>query len=106
MEDGSILPDSRKQDYSRTSPVVQAMPPERRETVLKRFDEIVTRLRSSGLLARFDSVEYDPDNPDTFAQDYFKLQMPCPFLKEESCSIHKDRPLACREYNVTTPADW
>ena len=29
----------------------------------------------------------------------------CPFLEEESCSIHPDRPLVCREYLVTSPAE-
>jgi hypothetical protein len=28
----------------------------------------------------------------------------CPFLEDESCSIHVDRPIACREYLVTSPA--
>jgi Fe-S-cluster containining protein len=31
--------------------------------------------------------------------------MPCPFLEDESCSIHPDRPLVCREYLVTSPAE-
>jgi Fe-S-cluster containining protein len=36
---------------------------------------------------------------------YFALGIPCPFLEDESCSIHLDRPLACREYLVTSPAE-
>jgi len=36
---------------------------------------------------------------------YFALRVPCPFLEEESCSIHPDRPLVCREYLVTSPAE-
>jgi hypothetical protein len=35
---------------------------------------------------------------------YFNLGIPCPFLEEESCSIYHDRPIACREYLVTSPA--
>jgi hypothetical protein len=35
---------------------------------------------------------------------YFGLGVACPFLEAESCSIHPDRPLRCREYFVTTPA--
>ena len=30
------------------------------------------------------------------------LGIPCPFLVDESCSIHPARPLACREYVVTS----
>jgi hypothetical protein len=36
---------------------------------------------------------------------YFRLGIPCPFLERESCSIHADRPLACREYLVTSAAE-
>jgi Fe-S-cluster containining protein len=37
--------------------------------------------------------------------DYFRLGIPCPFLENESCSIYADRPLACREFLVTSPAE-
>lgn len=33
---------------------------------------------------------------------YFALGIACPFLVDESCSIHPARPLACREYVVTS----
>ena len=36
---------------------------------------------------------------------YFALGVACPFLEEESCSIHAERPLVCREYLVTSPAE-
>jgi Fe-S-cluster containining protein len=36
---------------------------------------------------------------------YFALGIACPFLEEESCSIHPERPLICREYLVTSPAE-
>lgn len=38
-------------------------------------------------------------------RDYFALGVPCPFLEDESCSIHPERPLVCREYLVTSPAE-
>lgn len=37
--------------------------------------------------------------------EYFYEGISCPFLEEGSCSIHEDRPLACREYLVTTPSE-
>src|SRR5262249_11986502 len=40
-----------------------------------------------------------------FSHAYFRAGVACPFLEEESCSIHPDRPLACREYLVTSPAE-
>jgi Fe-S-cluster containining protein len=46
--------------------------------------------------------------PDTFFGDanqtrrsalrYFTMGVPCPLLEDELCSVHGDRPLACREY--------
>ena len=30
--------------------------------------------------------------------------MPCPFLDHEVCTIYEDRPAACRELAVTSPA--
>jgi len=36
---------------------------------------------------------------------YFALRIPCPFLEDESCSIHAERPLVCREYLVTSPPE-
>ncbi len=35
---------------------------------------------------------------------YYALRMPCPFLDNETCSIYADRPAACRELAVTSPA--
>lgn len=35
---------------------------------------------------------------------WFGLGVAYPFLEDESCSIHKSRPLTCREYLVTSPA--
>ena len=37
--------------------------------------------------------------------EYFYENIACPFLEDESCSIHQDRPLGCREYLVTSPAE-
>ncbi|CAN5782160.1 hypothetical protein BH24ACI3_BH24ACI3_10840 [soil metagenome] len=34
---------------------------------------------------------------------YFAEGIACPFLEDESCSIHEVRPLACREYLVSSP---
>ncbi|HEY4330425.1 MAG TPA: YkgJ family cysteine cluster protein, partial [Phycisphaerae bacterium] len=34
---------------------------------------------------------------------YFDLRIACPFLENELCSIYTDRPLVCREYQVTSP---
>ena len=35
---------------------------------------------------------------------YFDARIPCPFLENGSCGVYPERPMVCREYNVTTPA--
>jgi len=91
----------------RLAALVEAMPEERRETVRRRFAEAAGRLGEAGLL---EQVRAFPSMPDAEARqelglEYFRLGIPCPFLEDESCSIHPDRPLACREYCVTSPAE-
>ena len=36
---------------------------------------------------------------------YFQEGIACPFLEEESCSIYEERPITCREFLVTSPAE-
>lgn len=37
--------------------------------------------------------------------EYFRAGVACPFLEDESCSIYEHRPLSCREYLVSSPAE-
>ena len=39
-------------------------------------------------------------------QAYYAQRLPCIFLEDESCSIYEFRPAACREYLVTSPAEF
>lgn len=94
--------------------LVESMPEPKRSEV---------RMRFTKALAHFTAIKWfdelidikdmahagDPDfSPDKFNQvitAYMKEDIPCPFLEDESCSIHPDRPLVCREYLVTSPAE-
>jgi len=40
------------------------------------------------------------------AQLYWKLQIPCPFLTDQSCSIYEVRPWACLSVFAVTPSEW
>jgi Fe-S-cluster containining protein len=87
----------------RIAALVEAMPEPRRSEVRARFDVAERRLQETALASRL------VDMPDGKAvievgTRYFDLAVPCPFLEAESCSIHPDRPLRCREYFVTSPA--
>ncbi|GAB4328290.1 MAG: hypothetical protein Kow0074_24150 [Candidatus Zixiibacteriota bacterium] len=86
--------------------VIRSLPPERRDVVMARFNHIASEVEERGMVEEM----YDPPPTDgpilEISRKYFLLGMPCPFLEDESCSIHPYRPVACREYNVTSPAAW
>jgi Fe-S-cluster containining protein len=88
--------------------LVADLPEPRRTEVRRRFADARRRLEAAGLLEPL----LHPDQDHTISQDarrglgraYFAQQIACSFLDDESCSIHPDRPIACREYLVTSPA--
>ncbi len=85
--------------------VVEQMPEPRRSTIRARFAEARRRLVESGLFERLqERDEWQEGESRTLGMQYFHLGIPCPFLENESCSIYHDRPVACREYLVTSPA--
>ncbi len=83
--------------------VVNQMPAERQAHVRARFDAALAMLEPTGLLDRAQDVK--PDEAAAFGLDWFAQKVACPFLEDEACSIHPDRPLACRQYLVTSPAE-
>lgn len=92
--------------------VVAKLPRPRREVVLKRFAAALAKLEQSGLLpprageprtALLSRVEGDEATVwADVSRRYFELQIACPLLEKEKCSIYDDRPLVCREYLVTS----
>jgi Fe-S-cluster containining protein len=84
--------------------LVAAMPEARRDHVRQRFRDALAALEVQGLLAEVDAARA---TPGASARDlglrYFKAGVACPFLEDEACSIHPERPLACRQYLVTSP---
>jgi len=85
-------------DYFRT------LPSERRNQIEGRFQAVREAMEAQGLVERLRTIE-DTKEHKILARDYFQMGMPCPFLEDNSCSIHPHRPFACREYNVTSPAE-
>lgn len=82
--------------------LVEALPEPRRERVRRRFDAALDVLEPLGLMERLDQ---NRDDRQVIAREYFAAGVACPFLEDEACSIHADRPLSCREYLVTSPPD-
>ncbi|MDP2332399.1 MAG: YkgJ family cysteine cluster protein [Reyranella sp.] len=93
-----LVPISRTEG-ERLLALVAAMPAERRDALAMRFAAAEAAIRGAGLHER-------GGRPDReLSTGYFALGVPCPFLEDESCSIHAERPLVCREYLVTSPAE-
>jgi Fe-S-cluster containining protein len=88
--------------------VVDALPEARRARVLARFEDAGRRIDASGLASRLRAPVWEDDEQGyvALALAYFKLGIPCPFLDDEgACSIYLDRPVICREFLVTSPAE-
>jgi Fe-S-cluster containining protein len=86
--------------------IVAAAPAERRNALRERFraavealgEDLADRLRDT---AKLETME----KRRAIGEEYFARGVACPFLEEESCSIHPQRPMSCREYLVTSPAE-
>lgn len=87
--------------------VIEALPEPRRTEIRARFAEARRRLETAGLLEKLlhTDLQWAEGESVSFGLQYFHQGIPCPFLEEESCSIYADRPIACREYLVTSPAE-
>jgi Fe-S-cluster containining protein len=89
---------------------ILALPDAQRRARLDRVSAARGRLDQAGLLSRLrDIAETDRQLSDKDMEqtnrEYYALRMPCPFLDNEVCSIYEDRPAACRELLVTSPAE-
>jgi Fe-S-cluster containining protein len=75
------------------------------ERIVDRYRKLHNRLRTAGLSEPVKGIA--TSSKETIAQlarEYFHLGVSCPFLGDGHCLIYPNRPLACREYLVTSPA--
>jgi Fe-S-cluster containining protein len=84
--------------------LVEELPEPRRSQIRERFAAAVRRLSQTEWMDTLRHPERLADEQTTpLGLAYFRLGIPCPFLEQESCSIHPHRPIACREHLVTSP---
>ena len=95
-----------KTEARRLAQLVTEMPEERRNVVRGRFAAAVHRFSDAGLIGKL-RAEPKPSGSEykQLGLAYFDEGVACPFLEDESCSIHPERPLVCREYLVVSPAE-
>jgi Fe-S-cluster containining protein len=83
--------------------LVERLPEPRRSQVRERFAEARRQLQQAGFLETLQQFPmWTRREIHERGRTYHALQIPCPFLEDESCSIYADRPIACREYLVTS----
>src|SRR5205814_9591713 len=76
-----LVPISRTEG-ERLLQLIDTMPAERRKTLLARFAAAETAIEGAGLKDRAGRTDRE------LSAAYFALRLPCPFLEDESCSIH------------------
>jgi Fe-S-cluster containining protein len=96
--------------------VVRAMPEPRQSQVRERFSSTVARMEEAGLV----DAKAPPGRStllkrgaakgesawDNVSRRHRALDLACPFLENEACSIYEHRPMVCREYHVVTPKEY
>jgi Fe-S-cluster containining protein len=87
---------------------IRSLPEAHQEELAARFHQTLLALAAAGLIDRMVNQDWlaETDSARQLALDYFYQHVPCPFLEDESCSIHPIRPLVCREYLVTSPPNF
>lgn len=89
----------------RLAQIVAALPEPRQTQIRQRFAEAIERLEHARLLGPAGQrgwLSSESGGVESAASRYFRLGISCPFLEQDCCSIHAERPLVCREYLVTS----
>jgi Fe-S-cluster containining protein len=86
---------------------IRTLPEARQQELAQRFHQALLKLAGAGLIDRMVNEDWlaETESARKLALDYLYQRVACPFLEDESCSIHPIRPLICREYLVTSPAE-
>lgn len=94
--------------------LIETMPAEHRARIKQSFRETREYFERRDWFGRFDAMSdraragHSEELGREFVSllgEYIEQQAACPFLEDELCSIYEDRPLVCREYLVTSPAE-
>jgi Fe-S-cluster containining protein len=86
--------------------VVEHLPEPRRSVIRDRFAAAHDRLDRSGLLTKLRAADqWTEAEYEAQVEAYHRVGLPCPFLEDGACSIYEERPVTCREYLVTSPAE-
>ena len=90
---------------------IEELPAPQRDRYLQRLATLKDTLHEAGLLGRLVQLsetrsQWSDEDMEPINQAYYARRLPCIFLEDEACSIYEFRPAACREYLVTSPAEF
>ena len=87
--------------------LVESMPEGEKAATKERFRIAMQKARNAGVAENLVGLRRkDEETKLTAAKAYISQDIACPFLVDESCSIHLARPLICREYLVTSSPEY
>lgn len=86
--------------------VVMKMPMEQRKYIMQSCDEVGKRILEQlpKHLAPKNTANVSGSEIRSISNWYSTLQQPCPFLRNDSCTIYAERPIVCRDWLVTGTA--
>lgn len=84
--------------------MVQSLPAERRGALEVTFAEREAALDTAGIRSIFlrETPLQSAAEARQAVEAYVQLHLACPFLVNDACSIHPQRPFVCRQYLVTS----
>jgi Fe-S-cluster containining protein len=99
-----LVPISHPEAHSLAT-IVDALPEPGKSKTRERFREAALRLAGTRIPGALALGIHSRENLVDIGLQYFHLGIPCPFLEKDACSIYEHRPVLCREYLVTSPAE-
>lgn len=85
---------------------IDELPPAEQAALRARFEATERQLSFLGLSTDADFMNgLEQPQLREYAEKYIAAYIDCPFLAQERCTIYEIRPMACREYLVTSPAE-
>jgi len=86
--------------------MIADLPTVSQAAVVARFAAIRKRLDAENMVDGMLDMQVGSDPHRALNVKYFQMKIACPFLVSEACSIYAERPVACRDYLVTSPPHW
>lgn len=95
-----LVPITKTETWQITE-LVNKLPKEKQKRIKQAFNEARETLQNSSLWEQLSNTALIK-NKREIGFDYFDLNISCPFLEDNACSIHQHRPLSCREFLATS----